>query len=124
MLLSQLRWILALAIGVCVMIAVWLDPEVKAPGGVEATIREPIAAKPLFEPPPPPGASWEERVAAYRNARTTLLTSTPPGGVQMAALESLRQQYFPAEELDRAKLTDEQDGVIPSRSKNPEPPKL
>ena len=33
MLLSQLRWLGALAIGVAVMIAMYLDPAVEAPGG-------------------------------------------------------------------------------------------
>ena len=91
MLLSQLRWLGALAIGVAVMVAMYLDPAVEAPGG------QPAPA-PSF---PPPAASAKPvpdekaRLDAYETARQALIENTPEGAVRDSALAALRAQYFP-----------------------------
>jgi hypothetical protein len=112
MLLSQLRWLMALAIGVAVMIAMYLDPEVKAPDGTLAPKR-PSETRSVATPST--GAqSDESRRAAFEQARTALLQYTPEGPVREAALASLRRQYLPP---------DEWKAPSPAKSE-PSPPKL
>jgi hypothetical protein len=96
MLLSQLRWLLALTIGVAVMVAVYLDPEVKAPDGTLAPKR-PTETQSAATPS---GVveSDESRRAAFENARMALLQNTPEGPVREAALASLRRQYLPPDQ--------------------------
>jgi len=96
MLLSQLRWLMALAIGVAVMIAMYLDPEVKAPDGTLAPKR-PSDTQPV-SPPTAGTQSEESRRAAFEKARIALLQNTPEGPVREAALASLRRQYLPPDE--------------------------
>lgn len=96
MLLSQLRWLLALGIGLAVMIAVYLDPEAKAPRGTLAPER-PTQTQPVATPSAV-AQSDESRQAAFERARTALLQNTPEGPVREAALASLRRQYLPPDE--------------------------
>ena len=92
MLLSQLRWLGALAIGVAVMIAVYLDPEVDAPGGRPAPSAPEVRASAAESETEPSEASRRE---TYEKARKILIENTPEGPVREAALASLRRQYFP-----------------------------
>ena len=96
MLLSQLRWLLALAIGVAVMIAVYMDPEVEAPGGTLAPKR-PAQIEPL-ENTRAPLETEESQRAAFERARAALLEHTPEGPIRDAALASLRRQYLPPDQ--------------------------
>ena len=64
--LSELRWMLGVAIGLAVVVAVWLEPDVRDPSG------EPAQPWPsLVVEAPEPGASdsesvrWQQRIAAY-----------------------------------------------------------
>ena len=101
MLLSQLRWLGALAIGVAVMIAMYLDPAVEAPGGRPA----PPAPTPVQTPssPGPQRVAPDARVQldAYETARQALIENTPEGPVRDSALAALRQQYFPEADTNR-----------------------
>ncbi len=95
MLLSQLRWLGALAIGVAVMIAMYLDPEVEAPGGQPAP---PASAPAQARPSAVPERVVPDeklRLDAYNTARQALIANTPEGPVRDSALAALRQQYFP-----------------------------
>lgn len=109
--LSQLRWMMGVAIGVIIMFAVWLDPEVPAPGGVRQPVRPPPSAAPLPFPAPNLEAEWPARLAAYRSAREVLIANTPDGPVREAALASLLQQYFRPEELAQAEALERAAGA-------------
>ncbi len=87
--LSQLRWILGVAIGVAVIVAVWLEPDVRDPSGEPAVPRStqsglanapdsdsllPLPASPTSADSPKSSASngtasssveWQNRLRAY-----------------------------------------------------------
>ncbi len=113
MLLSQLRWLMALAIGVIIMMAVWFEPDDPAPG-VQPRPPAPLSSPPAPPGPPPLVTDWPERLNAYRGARASLIANTPEGAVREAALASLRQQYFRPEEIERVEALDREARPGPS----------
>lgn len=74
--LSQLRWIMGVAIGVAIIVAVWLEPDVRDPSGEPAEPRSRVqqvtSPAPASSPaareaadPVSPSVRWQRRLAAY-----------------------------------------------------------
>jgi hypothetical protein len=108
--LSQARWMLGVAIGVAVIVAVWLEPDVRDPSGEPARPRpERVAPSgrpslPTAEaraPASPDSASvrWQRRLAAYWAELDAGMDDPALRAEDRAAFqETLRARHFDAQE--------------------------
>jgi hypothetical protein len=115
--LSELRWMIFVVLGIGVMVAVWLEPNARDPSGEAAVPRirasaesTPPAGKPAIpaeDASPETRAPWQERFQAYRSARAELLESgNLPEEAKSGEIEKLRSQYFDSLEIPGVRILD------------------
>ncbi|MCS5637427.1 MAG: lipase chaperone [Myxococcota bacterium] len=106
--LSQLRWMMGVAIGVAIMVAVWLEPKVRDPSGEparprprpEAGMTENPSARAqgaMGDPGRGPSAAvrWQARIAAYWAELDALLADPKLARSEReAAREALLARHF------------------------------
>jgi hypothetical protein len=129
--LSQLRWIFATAIGVAIVIAVWLEPEVRDPSGEPATPRTaPIGGSSAHAPSgqapqtspglasEPTGSSsvslgdspsveWQDRLRAYWSDVDRILARRQGNKADHDKVrDALRARHFTVEERPTVRALD------------------
>ena len=119
--LSQVRWMMSVAIGIAVVVAVWLEPDVRDPAGEPARPRpgaEARARRSAGDLTPVPGAGgagqtrsasaqWQARIAAYWAELDALLADPSLAGREReAAREALLAQHFEVAERGQVRALD------------------
>jgi len=116
--LSQLRWIMGVAIGVAIIVAVWLEPDVRDPSGEPAEPRARMQRVSPAVPPPSstgaeaadsasPSVRWQRRLAAYWADLDGLRDA--PGAVPedtQKQREALLAEHFSVEERPLVRALD------------------
>lgn len=109
--LSQIRWMLGMAIGVAIIVAVWLEPEVRDLSGEPAVPRQTL---PRAQPGPGVAATnpsssvrWQQRLKAYWTELEAALTDPGNAGADPVELqEGLRARHFSVEERPLVRALD------------------
>jgi hypothetical protein len=129
--LSRLRWILATAIGVAIVIAVWLEPDVRDPSGEPATPRavptrnstahapseqarrsspDPASqatSSPPASPADSPSVEWQSRLRAYWSDLDRILARRQGNKADHDAIrDALRARHFTVEERPTVRALD------------------
>jgi hypothetical protein len=129
--LSQLRWIIATAIGVAIVIAVWLEPDVRDPSGEPATARTAptgdssahalseqaprsspgLASEPTgsssVSPDDSPSVEWQSRLRAYWAEVDRILARRQSNKADHDKIrEALRARHFTVEERPTVRALD------------------
>ncbi|MDE0885179.1 MAG: hypothetical protein OSB70_06565 [Myxococcota bacterium] len=104
--LSQLRWILGMAIGVVIMAAVWREPYVRDPSGEPARPR-PAIARSAEPAAPSPSVRWQLRLEAYwAELDASLADPLNAGADHRVIQEILRAQHFELDERPTVRVLD------------------
>jgi len=129
--LSQARWILATAIGVAVVVAVWLEPDVRDPSGEPAVPRTlpaenfsanaPSGQTQKSPPGPPsesgraapasgaesPSVEWQSRLRAYWHDVDRILAKRSDSKADHEKIrDALRARHFTVEERPTVRALD------------------
>jgi hypothetical protein len=110
--LSQVRWILATAIGVAIVVAVWLEPDVRDPSGEPAVPRT-LPAENLSTNTPSgqtqesPSVEWQSRLRAYWHDVDRILAKRSGSKADHEKIrDALRTRHFTVEERPTVRALD------------------
>lgn len=111
--LSQIRWMMGVAIGIAIIVAVWLEPDVRDPSG------EPARPRPRFESGTTQGTTdgrgeprsasvrWQARIAVYWAELDVLLADPNLAGREReVAREALLARHFEVAERGHVRALD------------------
>jgi len=106
--LSEIRWMLGVAIGLAVVVAVWLEPDVRDPSGEPARPRPSrVVATSAPEASDSEAVRWQQRIAAYWAELDRGLADSALGPEARAEFqEALRARLFNVEERPLVRALD------------------
>jgi hypothetical protein len=120
--LSQIRWMMGVAIGVAIIVAVWLEPDVRDPSGEPARPRPQagMTGNPVANPSASgpaaigdsgraasPSVRWQVRIATYWAELDALLADPKLAGSEReAAREALLARHFEVGERGQVRALD------------------